>query len=70
FGPFSGPVRVFTSGGVYRGGNPSQTTPATDLTFFGTDANAVPLYSYEVIDVEIGTSYPSTLPNVRFDTQY
>lgn len=66
FGPFSGPVRVFTSGPMYRGGAANQTTPATDLTFYGTDANSVPAYSYEVIDVEVGPTYPSTLPNVRF----
>ena len=66
FGPYSGPVRVFTSGQVYRGDVPSQTTPASDLTFFGTDPSAVPLYSYEVIDIEVGPAYPATLPNVRF----
>ena len=66
FGPFSGPVRVFTSGQVYRGGAANQTTPATDLTFYGTDATSVPLYSYEVIDVEVGPTFPSSLPNVYF----
>ncbi len=65
-GPFTGPVRVFTSGPVYRGGIPSQTTPASDLTFYGTDATTVPLYSYELIYIEVGTTFPPTLPNVRF----
>jgi len=66
FGPFMGPVRVFTSGPVYRGATPDQITPASDLAFFGNDPNAVPLYSYEIVDVEVGPSYPATLPNVRF----
>lgn len=66
FGSFSGPVRVFTSGQIYRGGAVNQTTPATDLTFYGSDATTVPLYSYEVIDVEVGPTFPTTLPNVYF----
>ncbi|MEO9262716.1 MAG: hypothetical protein ABI282_01360 [Candidatus Baltobacteraceae bacterium] len=66
FGSFAGPVRVFTSGQTYRGDVKGQTVPATDLTFFGTDANAVPIYSYEIIDIEVGPTFPSSLPNVFF----
>ncbi len=66
FGSFSGPVRVFTTGQTYRGGASQGDVPASDLTFYGTDANAIPLYSYEVIYIEVGPSYPSTLPNVHF----
>ncbi|HEV7179888.1 MAG TPA: hypothetical protein VGN11_08450 [Candidatus Baltobacteraceae bacterium] len=66
FGPFTGPVRVFTSGQVFRGNAPGATTPATDLTYFGADPNSVPLYSYEVVYVEVGPTFPTTLPNVHF----
>jgi hypothetical protein len=72
FGPFSGPVRVFTSGQVYRGNdsNTNFVTPATDLTFYGTDPNSVALYSHEVIYVEVGPTWPATLPNVQFYLEY
>ncbi|HET9028679.1 MAG TPA: hypothetical protein VFN49_00755 [Candidatus Aquilonibacter sp.] len=66
FGPFTGPVRVFTSGAVYRGNNASYTTTADTLTFYGTDPNSVPLYSHEAIFIEVGPTYPSSLPNVKF----
>ncbi len=66
FGPYTGPVRVFTSGQIYRGGATGQITPASDLTFFGTDPNAVPIYSYEIVDIEVGPTFPSSLPNVYF----
>ncbi|MGC2833849.1 MAG: hypothetical protein WA238_06620, partial [Methylocella sp.] len=38
FGPFTGPVEVFTSGQVYRGDQNNQVTPASDLTYWGTNA--------------------------------
>ncbi|HTU71031.1 MAG TPA: hypothetical protein VMF11_12015 [Candidatus Baltobacteraceae bacterium] len=70
FGPFTGPVRVFTSGQVYRGDSNNGLVPATDLTFYGTNPVTVPLYSHEVIDVEIGPTWPTTLPNVSFYLEY
>lgn len=63
FGPFSGPVRVFTSGSVAQS---SLTVNASQLTYFGSDPNGVPLYSHEYIVVEVGPTYPTTLPNVQF----
>ncbi|MGH7738031.1 MAG: hypothetical protein ACREMP_09235 [Candidatus Tyrphobacter sp.] len=70
FGPFTGPVRVFTSGQVSRGGSGSTTVPATDLTYWGSDATTVPAYSHEVIFVEVGPTWPTTLPNVDFYLEY
>ena len=66
FGPFTGPVRVFTSGQVYRGDSNGGNVPASDLTFYGTDPTNIPIYSYEVVFVEVGPTYPSSLPNVHF----
>jgi hypothetical protein len=70
FGPFTGPVRVFTSGQVYRGNTSNHTTSATDLTYYGNNPSSIPLYSHEVIFVEVGPTYPTTLPNVDFYLQY
>jgi hypothetical protein len=70
FGPFTGPVEVFTSGQVYRGDQNNQITPASDLTYWGTNAATVPLYSHEYIVVEIGPTYPTSLPNVQFYLEY
>ncbi len=70
FGTFTGPVRVFTSGQIYRGGGSSVNVPATDLTFYGNDPTSVPLYSHEVIDIEVGPIFPSKLPNVTFYMEY
>lgn len=65
FGPFQGSVRVFTSGASAR---TSSTVSASNLTYYGSDPNSVPLYSHEVIFVEVGTP-PATLPNVYFYEQ-
>jgi hypothetical protein len=70
FGPFTGPVRVFTSGQVYRGDTSTHTVPATDLTYYGNNPSSIPLYSHEVIFVEVGPTYPTTLPNVDFYLEY
>lgn len=65
FGPFNGPVRVYTSGQV---GGPigSQLIKATSYTFYGQDPTNIPLYSHEVIWVEVGPNYPASLPNIQF----
>lgn len=63
FGPFNGPVRVFTSGSTMQA---ALTVNASQLSFYGTDPNQVPLYSHEYIVVEVGPTYPATLPNVQF----
>ncbi|MGB6985831.1 MAG: hypothetical protein WBD74_07680 [Candidatus Aquilonibacter sp.] len=70
FGPFTGPVEVFTSGQVYRGDQNNQLVPSTDLTYWGSNANTIPLYSHEVIYIEVGPTYPTTLPNVSFYLEY
>lgn len=64
FGQFTGPVRVFTSGQTYDGQNTN--VPATSLTYWGNNPATVPLYSHEVIYVEVGPTWPTTLPNVVF----
>ena len=66
FGPFQGPVRVFTSGQVSRANSNGGTVTADTLTYYGNDPTSVPIYSHEVIFIEIGPSYPSSLPNVHF----
>ncbi len=70
FGPFTGPVEVFTSGQVYRGDQNNQVTPASDLTYWGQNAATVPLYSHEVIVVEVGPTYPTSLPDISFYLEY
>jgi hypothetical protein len=73
FGPYTGPVRVFTSGQIYRGDDASSNfvTPASSLTYYGNDPSTVPAYSHEVIDVEVGPTYPTTpLPNVQFYLEF
>lgn len=70
FGPFKGPVRVFTSGQVYRGNMNNGVVSASTLTFYGNDPTNVPLYSHELIFVEVGPNYPASLPNVAFYTQF
>jgi hypothetical protein len=79
FGPYQGPVTVFTSGQTYRGGSncsgtapPAGTpigppvTPESDLTLWTADPNTIPLYSHEVIWFLIGNDYPTALPNIHF----
>ena len=70
FGPFTGPVEVFTSGQIYRGDQNNQVTPASDLTYWGTNAATVPLYSHEVVIVEVGPTFPTSLPDISFYLEY
>jgi len=70
FGPFSGPVEVFTSGQVYRGDQNDGVVSETNLTYWGNNANSIPLYSHEIIDILIGPTYPQSLPNVAFYLEY
>lgn len=70
FGPFQGPVRVYTSGQVYRGDMNNGVVNASTYTFYGNDPTTVPLYSHEVIFVEVGPNYPAALPNVSFYTEF
>lgn len=72
FGPYNGPMEIFTSGQKFRGdGTPgSPVTKEQDLTPWYGDPNTIPLYSHEVIWILIGPSFPSTLPGVSFDEQF
>ncbi len=70
FGPFTGPVEVFTSGQVYRGDQNNQVTPASDLTYWGQNAATVPMYSHEYVVVEVGPTYPTSLPDISFYLEY
>ena len=82
FGQFAGPVTVYTSGQVYRGGSdcsgnipPAGTVlggpivPETDLSLWTGDPNAIPLYSHEVIWYFVGSGNPDTLPQINFDEE-
>ena len=74
FGQFSGPVQVYTSGQVYRGGNQpyGSTVPESTLAPWNGDPNQIQLYSHEVIWFFIGppSTYPTSLPNVHFYEEY
>jgi hypothetical protein len=69
-GQFSGPVQVVTSGQVYRGGPGNGVVYRSMYTPWTGDPNAIPLYSHEVIFLEVGPTYPTTLPNVIFYSEY
>ena len=64
FGPYSGPVRVFTSPQTYNGNN--RTVMASTYAYAGSDPTVIPLYSHEVIVVEVGPTWPTSVPNVTF----
>ena len=70
FGQFSGPVSVYTSGQVYRGGGASSLIAESDLTRWIGDPNQIPLYSHEVIWFLVGPTYPAGLPNISFFEEY
>ncbi len=65
FGPFRGPVRVFTSGQVFLPPG-SAVVHASTYAFYGPNPTNIPLYSHEVIWVEVGPNFPASLPNIRF----
>ena len=69
-GAFSGPVKVYTSGQVYRGNQNGGLVPASTYTQWTLDPNAIPLYSHEVIFLLVGPTYPAQLPNVAFYTEF
>jgi hypothetical protein len=69
-GQFNGPVRVYTSGQLYRGSQNGGLVPASTYTLWTGDPNAIPLYSHEVIFLEVGPAYPAQLPNVAFYTEF
>jgi hypothetical protein len=70
FGPFQGPVRVFTSGPMSRSDGNNTTVNASTLTYYGSDPSNVPLYSHEYIVVMVGPTYPTSVPNVDFYIEY
>ena len=70
FGPFTGPLRVYTSGQVYRGGPGNGVVYRSTYTQWTGDPNAIPLYSHEVIFFEVGPTYPTILPNIIFYCEF
>ena len=66
-GPFSGPVKMYTSGPRYRGQGP-QTVSSSTYTQYTGDASRIPLYGHEVIWIEIGPAFvaPQSLPSIVF----
>jgi hypothetical protein len=69
-GQFTGPVQVVTSGQVYRGGPGNAVVYRSMYSTWQGDPNAVPLYSHEVIFLEVGPTYPTILPNVIFYSEF
>lgn len=72
FGPYNGPMEIFTSGQQFRGdGTPgAPITAEQNLSPWYGDPNTIPLYSHEVIWLLIGPNFPSQLPGVSFDEQF
>lgn len=70
FGQFAGPVRVYTSGQVYRGGTPNGVVAESTLTPWFGDPSAVPVYSHEVIWYLVGPNYPASLPSIDYYEEY
>lgn len=71
FGQFSGPVRIYTSGPVFRGGGGAALdVPWTTYTLYTGDPHNIPIYSHEVIFVLVGPTFPTSLPNVHFYSQF
>lgn len=66
-GPFSGSVKVYTSGAVYRGQGPQTVSNSTYAQYSGDPRN-IALYGHEVIWIEIGPTFvaPQSLPGVNF----
>lgn len=69
-GQFTGPVQVVTSGQVYRGGPHNAVVYRSMYTPWVGDPNTIPLYSHEVIFLEVGPNYPPILPNVIFYSEF
>ena len=70
FGPFKGPVQVYTSGQVYRGGPGNGVVYRSAYTLWTGDPNQVQIYSHEAIFFEVGPTYPPVLPNIIFYSEY
>jgi hypothetical protein len=72
FGPYAGPVQVVTSGQVYRGGTPAGFVSAGTYSVWNGDPNQIPLYSHEVIWIEVGANNPppNKLPNIEYVQEY
>jgi hypothetical protein len=68
FGPFSGPLRVYTSGQFYDGQH--GTVYRSAYALWTGDPNQIPLYSHEAIFFEVGPNYPTVLPNIIFYMEY
>lgn len=66
-GPFSGAVKIYTSGALYRGEGPQSVANSTFALYSG-DPRAMKLYAHQVIWIEIGPTFvnPQSLPAVNF----
>jgi hypothetical protein len=72
FGPYQGPVSVYTSGQVYRGHMDNGHVYSNTYTLYTGDPHQIPMYSHEVIWFVVGSGNPtgSSLPNITFWTEY
>lgn len=66
-GPFSGSIKIYTSGAKYRGQGPQTVSSGTYAPYTGNPRN-IPLYGHEVIWIEIGPTFvaPRSLPSIQF----
>lgn len=72
FGQFPGPVRVYTTGPVYRGDSNNGNVTVDKLSWYNGDPNTIPLYSHEVIWFFVGdpSTYPTSLPYIHYFEEY
>lgn len=76
FGPFQGPVTVYTSPQEYTHNCDPTTnecfTYSSTYALYTGDPSAIPLYSHEVVWILVGTGNPTgnQLPNVRWEEEF
>jgi hypothetical protein len=72
FGPFNGPVTIYSSPLKYtecQAGAPACYTPSNTYSLYTGDPRAIPLFSHVAIWILVGSGNPtgSSLPNVQWE---
>lgn len=73
FGPFQGPVTIYTSPQQYEHNcNPNCYTGSSTYSLYTGDPSQIPLYSHEVVWILVGTGNPTgnQLPNIEWYAAY
>lgn len=72
FGPYTGPMTIYTTGDAARGHSQNGYVYNWQLSQYTGDVRQIPLYSHTVVWVMIGTGNPTpaTLPNIEFYEMY